>query len=415
MSMLTVAATLSLAFLIPQPTHSKAQSLARTKQSIGLLILSGIIFRSEIAILLFTTSLYLLAIRRISLRDLTIVGLGSSAIALAISVPIDSYFWQKPIWPELWGFYYNAVLGSSSNWGVSAWHYYFTEALPRLLLNPLVIPLIWLAVAQPGMAVPARGLVVPSLAYVAIYSIQPHKEARFICYVIPTFTAAAALGANFIFSRRSKSTIYAASSLLLALSVLTSFAASMGMLVLSSLNYPGGDALTQLYALVAKDNISSPITVHADVLTCMTGLTLFGQNLGGLPLALSSAAEFAEAAARPGSASQPTTPVYFFDKTEKSVELGWPSFWAKHDYLLVEDPVLALGDWQTLGEVHGYDGIDVLKPGVPEPKASGHEVLGLGAQIAWLRQTVRRYTGGWWVGPRMSPRIRIMKQAKSEN
>ncbi len=93
------------------------------------------------AVLLAASALWLLIIPQISLDRLIPPFLLSFIIALVISVPVDSYFWQKPLWPELWGFYYNAILGSSSNWGVSPWHYYFTSALPRLLLNPLV-PLV---------------------------------------------------------------------------------------------------------------------------------------------------------------------------------------------------------------------------------------------------------------------------------
>lgn len=335
--------------------------------------------------------------------------LGTFIAALAISVPVDSYFWQKPVWPELWGFYYNAVLGSSSNWGVSPWHYYFTSALPRLLLNPLAIPLVAFALLQPGTSSRARSMVIPSFLYITVYSLQPHKEARFIFYAIPPLTGAAALGANFIFTRQSKSMLYSLATLVLVLSVLASFAGSMGMLLLSSLSYPGGDALTQLYAIARADS-SSPTTVavHADVLTCMTGLTLFGQNHAGLPLALEG---------QPLPTTGPvTTPVFLFDKTEDSPELKWPSFWRKMDYALMEDPTLALGNWKTVGVVHGYDGIEVLKPGAeeagPEANRQRHRVVGLGAGVANARNAVRKLTGGWWVGPRMSPRIHIMKRVK---
>lgn len=368
-----------------------------------MLTLSGVVFRSELAILVATTSLYLLLTRQMSPRVLTTVGLVSLAGSLALSVPIDSYFWQKPVWPELWGFYFNAVRGQSSSWGTSPWHYYFTSALPRLLLNPLAVPLVAFSLWHPSLASRTRTFLIPCLGYIALYSLQPHKETRFIFYTIPSLTLAAALAAAFISSRMSKSPLYRLLFATMLLSALATLSASTAMLLLSSLNYPGGDALTQLYAHVGNYT-ARPVNAHADIPTCMTGLSLFNQNKQGLPLALmdfsSSDRDMVLHA-----------PVFLFDKTEKSEQLGWPVFWQKFDYALLEDPALAIGEWEVIGAAHGYTGIEVLRPGQPDPcRGQQHRALGLGASIAVLRERVRRYTGGWWVGPRMSPRVHVMKQ-----
>ncbi|KJZ76589.1 hypothetical protein HIM_03925 [Hirsutella minnesotensis 3608] len=396
--------TLAMAFLLPK-TDARRGSVRR-KQAISLLIFATAIFRSELAILLAIVGLELLVSRRMTLRRLVSLGLGCLAVALVVSVPLDSYFWRKPVWPELWGFYFNAILGSSSNWGVSPWHYYFSSALPRLLLNPLAIPLALLALWQPGSRRQALTLVVPSLLYVAVYSLQPHKEARFIFYVIPSLTAATALGANFVASRRAKSPAYTLATLAIALSIVATLAASAAMLLLSSLNYPGGDALAQLYDIVSTSDDASArtLSVHADVLTCMTGLTLFGQNPRGLPLALYGR-PFPAASLPPGE------PLLLFDRTENSPALQRQSFWDKMDYALVEDPAAPLGNWRTVAVVGGYDGVEVLKPGASSTgESSRHPVAGLGARVADLRAAVRKLTGGWWIGPRMSPRIHIMKR-----
>ena len=38
----------------------------------------------------------------------------------ALTVLVDSYFWQQwPLWPELYGIYFNVIQGKSSEWGVS--------------------------------------------------------------------------------------------------------------------------------------------------------------------------------------------------------------------------------------------------------------------------------------------------------
>lgn len=343
-----------------------------------------------------------------SLWNLISVFLVTFTASLAISIPLDSYFWQKPLWPELWGFYYNAVLGSSSNWGVSPWHYYFTSALPRLLLNPLSPFFIILSASVPASGRRTRDTIVPSLLFVAIYSLQPHKEARFIFYVVPSLTAAVAVGAHIVFTRRSKSILYALTSLVLCLSILATLAGSTGMLLLSSLNYPGGDALSQLYKITRNDT-STTLSVHADVLTCMTGLTLFGQNQHGIPLALGVPAPSPDA-----------PPLVLFDKTEDDPELETPRFWEQFDYVLAEDPSKLLGNWDVIGLVEGYNGIEILRPGAQAKGdvEAGHltdgndsGAVGNGAIVANIRDTVRKYTGGWWVGPRMSPRIHILKRS----
>nr|WOD46262.1 alpha-1,6- mannosyltransferase [Trichoderma atroviride] len=400
--------TLASAFLLPKNTASLQRT--RRRQAIALLVFATAIFRSELAILLAATGLLVLVKSHLSLRELVTFFLASFIAALGLSIPIDSYFWQKPLWPELAGFYYNAVLGSSSNWGVSPWHYYFTSALPRLLLNPLCFPLIGLALCQPGTSRRVQDLVIPSVVFIAVYSIQPHKETRFIFYTVPSLTAAAAVGASFISSRRSKSLLYGFATAILSLSILAAFAASTVMLILSSLNYPGGDALSQLYAITSNITSSLPppsrLFVHADVLTCMTGLTLFGQHPHGLP---------------PTSSSS-SSPILLFDKTESSEELYRQDFWSQFDYVLMEDPSLVLGTWDTIGQIHGYDGIEILRPGqIAKTAETLHEegikdgILGRGATVASARDFVRKLTGGWWVGPRMSPRIHIMKQVREHD
>ncbi|OHE99595.1 Alg9-like mannosyltransferase [Colletotrichum orchidophilum] len=414
--------TLASANLLPN--QSPQSHLPRLRVAISLLVFAAAIFRSEVALLLATTGLHLLLTRQLTIPKLIRPFLISFAVAIAVSVPLDSYFWQRPLWPELWGFYYNAVLGSSSNWGVSPWHYYFSSALPRLLVNPLIFTLlIPLALAQPGTVHSAAGLVIPPLLFVAIYSIQPHKEARFIFYVVPPLTAAAAQGANFIFVRRKKSALYTLGSLVLGLSVLASIAASTGMLLLSSLNYPGGDAIRELHALVAASPSSSVTTVHTDVLSCMTGVTLFTQNRVGLPKnPHSRALESSLHEDSSSSLGMSSGPILAFDKTEEKSVISNPGFWSRFDFVLAEDTASVKGgQWETMGVVQGYAGVEVLKPGSQTSSAGAGagddekgegRILGRGLVVKRVRDIVRGWTGGWWVGPRMEPRVRIMKRAK---
>lgn len=423
----------------------------RQQVSISLFVLAAVVFRSEVALLLAANALYLLVAPLAPLQRLIWPFAISTVTALAVSVPLDSYFWQRPLWPELWGFYYNAVLGSSSNWGVSPWHWYFTSALPRILLNPLAPLLAALALRQPGTHRAARLLVWPNLLFVAIYSLQPHKEARFIFYVAPPLTAAAALGAAFAWVRRAKApATWGVASAATGLSVLACLAASTGMLLLSSLNYPGGEALEFLRRHVAAASagltggggVGAPglvtVPVHACVLACMTGVTLFGTTaavagaevlpayhvVGGDGGA--SADVIGGAPVGSGSGVSVTLAL---DKTEDRAALARPAFWEVFDYLIVEDPAEARGGrWEVVGVVEGYAGIEVLRPGdgaaagddVEKAAAAGRGaaadmVVGRGRMVRDVKARVRRMTGGWWVGPRMVPRLYLLRRIKGSS
>ncbi|KAL2154429.1 hypothetical protein VTH82DRAFT_3105 [Thermothelomyces myriococcoides] len=470
--------TLAFAFLLPNPANP-GRTLYRQRVSITLLVFAATIFRAEVALLLATTVLHQLVIPALSLERVFFPFAVSFLTALAVSVPIDTYFWQspRPLWPELSAFFFNVVHGGASDWGVSPWHWYATSALPRLLLNPLAYGvLLPHALTAPGLRRNAARLAVPAASFIALYSAQPHKETRFILYAVPPLTAAAALAADALFRRRRKSPLAALLAAVLAASVLASFATSTAMLAVSALNYPGGEALAFLrrsvadsIGLVNTTTTAAPaiVTVHADVLACMTGITLFGTNADAPTAAAAAAAAAgamaaAAAAASVGSTSA-TEPVMVHqhvgtttattaatagddrgrpvrlvvDKTEDASVLSSADFWTRFDYLLVEDPRKVLGGaWETVGVVRGYGGIEVVRPGTTatattattttsekeEGEGDGNgggigqkkapRVVGLGETVDLWKQRVRDLTGGWWIGPRMVDRIYILRRVK---
>ena len=87
--------------------------------SICLLAFAAVVFRAELAVYLAALCGLLLYERRIALLDLISIGAMSSLGSLALTVLVDSYFWQRwPLWPELYGIYFNVVQGKSAEWGV---------------------------------------------------------------------------------------------------------------------------------------------------------------------------------------------------------------------------------------------------------------------------------------------------------
>jgi len=422
---ITTPGTLSLRYLTlsafgPRPKRARRQRIA-----LSLLTTAGIIFRSELALLLATTSLYLILTSRVDRPAITSLirttllpaGITSAVFALLATITIDSFFWHSPLlWPEWSAFRFNTLQGKSSDWGTEPWYYYFINSLPKLLMNPLTWALcIPLACMDRYLKRSSLSLVLPSLGFVALYSALPHKEWRFVLYVVPALTGVAAAGAAHIWTRRSRSWLFAFLSLALVTSTAVSFVASMVLLFISSLNYPGAVALGRLHELAHGER--PMLRVHLDNLSCQTGVTRFLQK--GTPV---------EAEGGNGT-------VWFYDKTDvggggaselnngEGGVIGDKSFWERFDYVLVEagKEASVLGNWRVVEVVEGYAGVGMVGRDVPEKererkakefwKGEGRGLRMVVEGLEVVEGLVRRYvTGGRWVEVKMEPKIKIMRK-----
>ena len=206
-----------------------------------------------------------------SLSRVFAVGSLSLIVWLPLTVLTDSYFWGGLVWPEASVMYFNLVLNRSSEWGTQPLLWYFYSVLPRALgTSVLLLPL------APVLDRRTVLLLFPCLAFILLYSLLPHKELRFILYTFPVLNTAGAAAAARLWHNRGKSLV----GRLLCLALLGHLAAnvllSSGLLYISSLNYPGGQAIRQLHLLEAgRPNLS----VHLDVLTCQTGVSRFTEEL----------------------------------------------------------------------------------------------------------------------------------------
>ena len=415
------AVTLATANLLPyagrRPTSKSTRR--RNKLALTLLTVTGIIFRSDIAVLLasYTIYFYLHPDIGLPLRSIIPAGLLGLVIGLALTVPIDSFFWQRFwVWPELTGFIYNIVNKQSVNWGIQPWHFFFTDALPRVLFNRLII-LVCLpfTLSIPMLRRPALDILIPNLLFIAIYSFQPHKEWRFIVYTIPPINAVAAAGASWIWTRRAKSFAYHILSLGLTVSALAAFAASGLSLAVSRLNYPGAQALNRLHQLADKE--TGVVKVHMDMLACMSGVTRFMEIPPPSPLLGGEG------------------PFWIYDKEENEQRLLNPLFWEGVDYVITEAPERVIGRWQILDTVGAYVGWSILRPGIDCREAVSWKVIEEACRLAledvkvrrsvnslWecadasygkVEELVReRITKGWWVKMKMEPQLRILKKQR---
>lgn len=206
---------------------------------------------------------------------------------------IDSYFWGRPLIPEIDSFIFNIVQGESTEWGTEPWDTYFKKYLFQLFRPPVILML-----AIPGLindpandgtkfgdkkSVPhparysLRILFISSILFIAAMSFQPHKEWRFIVYTIPIFTLQAANGVTNICQKWGLSVLNKVLIFIIGANVIISSLLSLHMGYISSFNYPGGDALQFTNNYILENYKNETVSVHMDVPACMTGITRFGE------------------------------------------------------------------------------------------------------------------------------------------
>jgi alpha-1,6-mannosyltransferase len=176
-------------------------------------------------------------------------GVGVSLLSILFTVGVDSMFWNRLVWPELEMLWFNTYENRSHEWGVSAWHWYFTSAIPKSCT--LAIPLILIAFFYNPMD-PILGFIdrnavkfmTPPLIFVAMFSFLPHKELRFIFPALVMFNCTAAIGIAKILRDLHDSM---AVNLILKVILVGLFAGSSAFALLmtevSHRNYPGGTAM----------------------------------------------------------------------------------------------------------------------------------------------------------------------------
>jgi len=241
-----------------------------------------VIFRAELVLLLAPLALVFLLNRQISFPQLLYAGFPVAFAALGVTVAVDSFFWGRLLYPEGQVLWFNTILNKSGEYGTSPWHWYFTSALPRAMT--IALPLSLLSV----YTVPrARALVAIPTLFIAVYSMLPHKELRFVLYAIPPLNVAAGAALAKLYralpSPSSELPTLRTLGLVGRLAILAALAvavaASTAFAAAAYHNYPGAAALAHVHKLGESRGGAAarrkPMAVHIGVDAAMSGVSRF--------------------------------------------------------------------------------------------------------------------------------------------
>ncbi|KAK6755188.1 hypothetical protein RB195_013891 [Necator americanus] len=199
------------------------------------------------------------------------IGIKTAAKVLAVTIPVDSLFWRRIIYPEFEVAVFNILENRSHEYGVSPFLWYFYSSLPRGLLASLPLAIL-------GVLLDRRiqHMILSVLVFIFLYSFLPHKELRFVMYSFPVIDLSAAVFCARMYINREKSFNRRLLYFGCCLHIIANLLGTAALLYAGSRNYPGGDAITHLQWTQRVD-ANKPVSVYIDNACAQTGVSRFVQ------------------------------------------------------------------------------------------------------------------------------------------
>ncbi|KAF4322209.1 hypothetical protein BBO99_00002820 [Phytophthora kernoviae] len=90
----------------------------KLQRCVYLFTFATVVFRGDTVVLFAPLVLNMLLSRRVSFFRMVWWGLSAGVLSLLMTVLVDSYFWQRWLWPEGEVLWFNTVQNKSSEWGI---------------------------------------------------------------------------------------------------------------------------------------------------------------------------------------------------------------------------------------------------------------------------------------------------------
>ncbi|MEO9209764.1 MAG: hypothetical protein ABI208_01625 [Ginsengibacter sp.] len=147
----------------------------------GLLLGLSFLCRFQSAILILGLLGWLIVIRKESKQKILII-IGAACASLFVGFAIDGWFYQNLVFTPWNYFNFNILKGGASAFGILPWNYYFGTILrePTVPIGILIFVCICILIYKK----PTLLVLWVILPFLAIHSIIPHKEDRFLFPVI---------------------------------------------------------------------------------------------------------------------------------------------------------------------------------------------------------------------------------------